>query len=199
MAKEKDAPPAAPEEATSEGQAPKKKIPTKLLIIIAAVVLLLAGGGGAAWFFLGSEPAETETGEAEAPVKAPEAKTKAKGKEKDKEKDKAAKAADKNPPLFITLEPFTVNLQKEAGDRYLQVGLIFAVPDEKASDKIKLYMPVVRDRILLLLSSKGVEDLITVEGKNKLAEEIVAESLKAVPGSNTKTIQNAHYTMFVIQ
>ena len=197
MAKEKDAAPPAPEETSTEEQAPKKKIPTKLLIIIAAAVLLLAGGGGAAWFFMGSESTETPTAEADTSAKASEAKTK--GKDKDKGKDKAVKAADKNPPLFITLEPFTVNLQKEAGDRYLQVGLIFAVPDEKASDKIKLYMPVVRDRILLLLSSKGVEDLVTVEGKSKLAEEIVAESLKAIPGSNTKTIQNAHYTMFVIQ
>ncbi len=134
--------------AASEGEAkPKSK---KLLLIIIAV-LVLGAAGGAGWYFTkDSQP----TIEAQAePVQA----------------------------KFIALEPFTVNLQRETGDQFLQVGLTLKIvePDQKAmpsmEEKIKLVMPEIRSRLLLLLSSKYPSALAPAEGKKKLAQEIIAE------------------------
>lgn len=107
-----------------------------------------------------------------------------------------ARPATPSPPVFVTLDQFTVNLLPEESDQYLQVMLAIKVADNSAVDAIKLHMPEVRDRILLLLSSKQTSDLITVEGKQKLSKEIVAETRALVP---QEKVMNVFFTSFVIQ
>jgi flagellar FliL protein len=73
--------------------------------------------------------------------------------------------------VFVTLEPFVVNL---AGDvqHYLQVGIDLRVVDGHVTDQIKVHLPEIRNGVLLLLSSKSVEDLSSVEQKNLLRAQI---------------------------
>ena len=131
-------------EVPAETPAPKKSGGKKGLLIIVAVVgvMLAIIGGGGAWFFLGH-----------------------------KSEPHAAQAKPGSPPLFVTLEPFVVNL---AGDvqHYLQVGIDLRVVDNAVSDQIKLHLPEIRNAVLLLLSSKSVEDLAGVDQKNRLRDEI---------------------------
>ena len=172
----KNAAPAAAEETA----APKRK--SRLFLIIGLVVLLLVaiGGGGAAWFFL----------RAPAPGAAPGTP----GAVAD------AKHADTKPPVFVTLEPFTVNLQQENGDHYLQAGIVFQVADQKAVDAMKTYMPVIRNRILLLLSSKTPGDIASLDGKKKLVTELVAAARESVPGATPERgIDGAFLSSFVVQ
>ena len=171
----KNAAPAAAEETV----VPKKK--SRLFLIIGLVVLLLAAvGGGAAWFVL----------RAPAPGAAPGAP----GAAAD------AKRPDTKPPVFVTLEPFTVNLQQESGDHYLQAGIVFQVADQKAVDAMKTYMPVIRNRILLLLSSKTPGDIASLDGKKKLVTELVAAARESVPGTTQERgIDSAFLSSFVIQ
>ena len=96
--------------------APKKS--KKLLIIILAVVLLVVLGGGAAFMLL--KKGDHEEGDEEV------AEETAKPKKKDKKKD--AQAA----PVFVNMEPFTVNLVPETGDQYLQVVLSLEIEDAAA-------------------------------------------------------------------
>jgi len=129
-------------ETQSEPVSPKKGRGMPMLIIV-AVVMLLVGGGGA-WFFLGHKKSSHGV---------------------------QAKPAHDAAPIFMTLEPFVVNLAGDA-QRYLQVGIDLRVADASVSDQIKLHLPEVRNGVLLLLSSKKVEDLATVEQKNQLRSEI---------------------------
>ena len=158
------------DEAAESVIAPKK---SKLKLIVIALVILLAGGGGAAYFLLGKK----------APSGAAEV------------KHEAAKA-----PVFATLEPFTVNLQQEASEQFLQVAITVQVSDEKAMEEVKLYMPQVRNRILLLLSSKKASEINTADGKKKLAEEIAAQ-IRAPFSKESKPqeVDNVFFTSFVIQ
>ena len=73
--------------------------------------------------------------------------------------------------MFVTLEPFVVNL---AGDvqHYLQVGIDLRIVDDHVNDQIKLHLPEIRNAVLLLLSSKSVEDLSSMEQKNRLRDEL---------------------------
>lgn len=150
--------PGKPAPAESEVVAKPK---SKLIFLIAAGVLVLgAVGGGAAYFiYSGAKDAAKE----HAPV----------------------------PPKFIPLEPFTVNLQKsEEGEKFLQAGITLKIANLNPAfeEKIKASMPEIRSRLLLLLSSKRDSELISIDGKKKLAREIISET-NAVLGLRTATIR----------
>ena len=131
----------------AEAAAPPKPSGKKGLIKLALIgVLVLGAAGGGYWYW--SHRAHEEPSEAK-------------------------KEAPK-PPVFMPLETFTVNLQLVDSAQFLQTGITLKVADEKVVEEIKLQMPVVRDRILILMSSRKASDLLTVDGKRQLGEEIVA-------------------------
>jgi len=144
-------------DAPAEGNASANAKKSPLLLIGVALFALVVGGG-AAWFFLGHKT--------QPPAGAAEAKPK-----------------HTSAPVFVTLEPFVVNL---AGDvqHYLQVGIDLRVVDTHVPDQIKVHLPEIRNSVLLLLSSKRVEDLSSVEQKNQLRAEI-REAVNQLLGINT--------------
>lgn len=104
-------------------------------------------------------------------------------------------------PVFVTLEKFTVNLPSaDEVDHYLMVGVDVVAEDQKAADAIKAHMPEIRNGLLLLLSSRTVEGLATLDGKKKLSTEIVKqvnEPLHLKEGE--KAALDALFSEFVIQ
>ena len=50
--------------------------------------------------------------------------------------------------------------------------------DPKTADTIKAYMPAIRSNVLMVLSHKTSTELLTREGKDKLAKEILRESVR---------------------
>ena len=135
--------------APAEESAPPRKRRGKLLLLLLAG-LVLAGGGGGAWFFLLRTP---EAGGEQTASKAPPAK-----------------------PVFVNLEPFTVNLQPESGEQYLQVVATLKVLNDATSETVKTVMPEIRHRLLLLLSSKKASQIASVEGRQRLSEEMRYET-----------------------
>jgi flagellar FliL protein len=147
-----------------------KKKKSKLMLVLVLLLVLGGAGGGGAWWFLG------RAHEAE------------------------AKPAAVKPPVFHTLEPFTVNLAEENGDHYLQVSVVFQVADEKVVDQVKVYLPVIRNRVLLLLSAKRPSELSSAEGKQKLVDELVGAARASIPGTEAdRGITGAFLGAFVIQ
>ncbi len=169
---------AAPANAAPEGDAPKggKK---KLIIIGVIVALVLAGGGGAAVFMMKKKAADAAAAAA-AEDGGDEADS---GDHGEKSHKAAAGGHDKGEhgaPTFVPLDPFTVNLTDKDSDRYAQVGLSLQVDDPHLGDELKNYMPAIRNAILLLLSHKSSEELLSPEGKEKLAQEIRRDAAKAM-------------------
>jgi flagellar FliL protein len=111
------------------------------------------------------------------------------------------KPAEKKAPVFVTLEPFTVNLLQESGDHYLQAGIVYQVDNEKTVDAMKTYMPMIRNRILLLLSGKKPAELAQTDGKQKLVNELVVVARESLPegGGADRGVTNAFLSAFVIQ
>ncbi len=138
----------AQQDDASEGAAkPKGKKP----LFIAIAVLVLAIGGGAGWYF-----------------------TKGEGDHGEPAKKSAAERLEQ--VKFIPLEAFTVNLQRgEEGDQFLQVGITLKIDDSALEERIKLAMPEIRSRILMLLSGKRAAELVPVSGKKQLAQEILLD------------------------
>ena len=148
----------------AEAAAPKGGGSKKLIIIIAAVLVLVLVGGGAAVMLLKKKP-PAEDGEdgaetTEAPAKA------------------KAHAKSDHPPTFVPLDPFTVNLADKDVDRFAQVGVTLQVDDPKFADQIKAYMPAIRSNVLMVLAHKTAAELLTREGKEKLAKDIMRESVR---------------------
>jgi flagellar FliL protein len=144
-----------------------------LFIIVGAVLVLVIGGAGA-FFMMGG-----------------------KGK---KGEDHAEEKTEAKAPTFVVIEPFVVNLQQESGDQYLQVAMTLQVPDGPTAEALKLYMPQVRSRLLMVLSSKKASELLTSEGKRKLTDEIIDQLGEPFSGKGKgPQITDVFYTSFVIQ
>jgi flagellar FliL protein len=153
-----------------------------LIIILAAVLVLGLGGGGAAWFFLHGSGGE----EAAEPVK--------------KESSKKKKKKEEHPPEYLAVEPFTVNLQPETGDQYLQVAFTLQVDGPEQAELIKTNMAKVRSRVLLLLSGKKASEINTVEGKQQLAGEILAAVQAPFDAhGDDQEVTDVLFTSFIIQ
>ena len=138
------------------------------------LVLLILGVAGASWFFL-SKPHEDKHEEAPS--------------------EEHAEAA---PPIFVDLTTFTVNLQPDG--QFLQANFSLQVATEKDSENLKLYMPQIRSRILLLLAGKTAEQLANQEGKNNLINEMKDLVQQPLAASHTAIkVSNVFVTSFIIQ
>lgn len=158
MAKTASAP--APQDPPAAADAsPKKKRGKKAVVVAAALGTLVAGGGAAGWYFLGAaHEADAEASAPAAPVK-------------------------KAPPVFHNLELFTVNLQDADGDRYVQLGVVVELAGNDALEAVKAHMPIIRNDVLMLLSSKKASELATPRGKETLAREIAAAARRPLPAA----------------
>ena len=155
----------------------------KLIIMIVAAILVLGAGAGGGWYF--SHSAQAEHADEEAP---------AKEHKKKKKKDPAAK------PEYVPIESFTVNLQPENGEQYLQVQFTLQVAGAEQATLVKDNMAVVRNRVLMLLSSKKASEINTIEGKQQLATEIksaVTEPFEK--DGDEQDVSDVLFTSFIIQ
>lgn len=164
--------------AAAEGAAPgggKKK----LIIIGAVVAFLLVGGGGGAFFMMKKKAADEAAATAAAEQDGGDEEEDSGASHKGAAKSHA-KAEHGAPPTFVPLDPFVVNLSDKDSDRYAQIGLSLQVDDPKLADELKTYMPAIRNTILMLLSHKSSEALLSQEGKERLAEEIRRDAARAM-------------------
>ncbi|MES2890163.1 MAG: flagellar basal body-associated FliL family protein [Pseudomonadota bacterium] len=182
---------AAPADAVAVAvKAPGKK---KLIVILAVVVLLLgAAGGGAVYFMKKKAAAAAAAAEADGGEPAEEAK----------------EAKPTGPPTFVPLEPFVVNLADKGADRYAQIAVTFQIDDPKFAEQLKLYMPAIRNSILMILADKTSDELLDRAGKEALAAEIMEEALRPMhlgsdAGKTGDKVQNpirkVHFANFIIQ
>ena len=150
--------------ATATDAAPPKG-KKKLFIIIGAAVLVLVLALVAVLMLTKKPPEDAEEGGAAAKPKAAAP---------------AAKRDPKAPPVFVPLEPFTVNLADRDAERYAQVGITLEVTDAAVGEQMKLYMPAIRNNILMAISEKTAAELQTREGKDKLAGKVQRETSRAL-------------------
>ncbi|WP_432738609.1 flagellar basal body-associated FliL family protein [Maridesulfovibrio sp. FT414] len=96
----------------------------------------------------------------------------------------------------VTLPTFVVNLADPLGRRYLKLGVDVEVVSEEAVAELSKKEPMVKDTLILLLSSKTYQDLSSMESKILLKKEIVDRLNQILGGS--KVLQ-VYFTDMVIQ
>jgi flagellar protein FliL len=156
--------------ATDADTAPPAKGKKKLIIIIAVAALVVLGGGGAAVMMMMKSKAAAAA-EAEAEEGADEAAP---------VKKAAPKRDPKVPPVFVPLDPFTVNLADRNADRYAQIAVTLELNDPALEAQIKTFMPAIRSNVLLAMADRTAEELLARDGKKQLARRIVHETSRAL-------------------
>jgi flagellar FliL protein len=171
----------AKEAKNEAAEAAPKKSPRKLLIVIILllVVILLLGGVGAFFMLRHSASADDEEEVVTEPVKKKSA-----------------------PPVYVAMEAFTVNLTPDPVDQYVQLVLSVEVTDAQEGERIKTYTPKIRNNVMMLLSSKKAAELLTTEGKEKLAAEIRDQMNQVLAPNAAKgegPVKEVLFTSFIIQ
>lgn len=182
------------DEGTPEAGDKKKSGKMLLIIIIVVLVLVLVIGGVVAALMMGSSDSESGDG----------AKKEASAHgEKSASKEGSAATGETHLSeggtevgLMFPLEPFTVNLLSESGRRYLKVEMNMEMEGEELSPELEEKKPIFRDIIIRQLSSKSLEEISTLKGKEKLKEDIVAEINTRLKDGKVK---NVYFTDFVVQ
>jgi flagellar FliL protein len=103
-------------------------------------------------------------------------------------------------PIFVALEPLTVNLLPNGRSRFLHVGVTLKVADAKSQGQVAQYLPEVRSRVLTVLSNREADTLVTPEDKGKLAGDILAVlNQPLTPSQPAQKISNVMFTTFMLQ
>lgn len=129
---------------------PKSK--KMLMIVVLVVVLALAAAAG--WFVL--------------------AKKNAAAHDEEEEEEVAAVVETSGPPTYLPLDNMVVNLADPGGERVAQVGVTLELGGALEIERVKAYMPTIRSDVLMLVSQRTADELLSKEGKEKLAEDILA-------------------------
>ncbi len=171
----------ADEKAVEEG-AEEKGGRSNLLVLVLAVVVSMAAGGGAVYFLLG--PASAEPAEDAQPTE-----------EAGGEAAQEAQAADLAARTY-SLEPFVVNVQGEAYPRYLKVTIDLQADSPETVAEIESHLSQIRDAVIVLLSSRRLEDITDFEGKAVLKEDLL-DRLNAL--LDRGRIEAVLFSEFVVQ
>jgi flagellar FliL protein len=160
---------------------------TVILLLVVSLLLLVTIAVGTTLFLTGAFGKDAEMAADETEVA--------------KETAKPAKTPKGGPAKYFPMETaFTVNLDGEDSGGYLQLTLEVMGRDEAVFEQITAHMPMIRNQLVLLFSSKRVSDLVSRERKETLRKESLTEIqnvLKAETGS--PGIEAVFFTSFVMQ
>jgi len=98
---------------------------------------------------------------------------------------------------LVSVGEFTTNINDVAGTRFLKVEVFVEVSEEnkKAAAEIESYMPIIKDSVLTILSSKTAADLDT-NNREKIKLEIKKDLNRKI---GSEVIQNVYFTSFIMQ
>lgn len=188
MAKEEQAAAEAPVEGGSK---------KKLFIIIGAAVLVLVIGGVVAFMMLGKGGKKKEGADAHgAPAAADGGHGAAASPPAAGGGGHGGAAGAPGVSTVFSLEPFIVNIYDGQDLRYLKVKIELEMSNAAIKPELEGRLAAIRDAILVVLTTKTLQEVQDVQGKNQLREEILAAISKIVAQGKVSKI---YFTDFVVQ
>ncbi|MEA2100397.1 MAG: flagellar basal body-associated protein FliL [Campylobacterota bacterium] len=184
----------AEEESTEEeGTQEKKKSSNMLMIIIIVVlILIILGGIVVALLMMGGDDEEVVATQQNAPQAQSRQATQPRVDANFFNNSKKLSEIG----ILYPLDSFTINLKSDAGRRYLKTTISLELEGEELSLELDANAPVLRDRIIRILTSKTLEEISSKKGKQKVTLQII-DTLNAMLSDGK--IQGIYFTEFVIQ
>lgn len=148
----------------------------KLLWVMIILVLLSSGGAAAAIYMVMNQNGNGNAAEAQV-------------------------EPERQSPIFLDIEPFTVNLESDrAGARLLYTGITLRVGNEESKQILDEHMPQVRSRLLTLLSGKQASELTSPEGKKALSQDIITALNEPLAENQAPLdLREVLFTEFIVQ
>jgi flagellar FliL protein len=95
--------------------------------------------------------------------------------------------------------PLVVNFEDGSVVRFLQISMEIMAHDEKAIDSVQRNHPVIRNNLLLLMSNRNYQSMMTREGKEKLRQEALTEVRAVQKKEGSPDVDDLLFTSFVVQ
>ncbi|MWV12580.1 flagellar basal body-associated protein FliL [Pseudomonas sp. L-22-4S-12] len=165
----------------TDGDKPAGKSKLKLIILIVVALLLAVSlSVGATLFFLGKQ----DDGKPEADA------------------EQAAETTPvKKSAIYEQIAPaFIVNFNYQGRQRYMQVSVALMARDQAELDALKVHMPVLRNRLVMLFSGQDYAALITPVGKEMLRQQATTTVQELAQKETGKmVVEQVLFTNLVLQ
>ena len=186
----------AEEEKSEQEEVAEKKSNKMLIIIIIVVLILIIAIGAVVTVLLMSGSDESSSSYSKSPQAKERSVTKEKTRRSSMSDDFEDSRALNDIGILYPLDTFTVNLKSDAGRRYLKVTMSLELEGEELSLELDAKAPVIRDRVIRILTSKTLEEISSKKGKQKVSEQII-DTLNSMITDGR--IRGIYFTEFVIQ
>jgi len=180
---------------TPSGEKKSSKI---LILIVGALLLLLAGGAGGYFFFMhqaSQDDQQSEHGDAKAHDK--------KGEEAkhDEHAEDAKHEEVAEPDVYYEIpSPFLVNFPPGSSAKVIKINIVLLMKGDSSVAMLKKHEPMIRNNLLMAISTLGADKAKTREGKEALKALMLSEIgkvLEKMAGKNTA--KDLYFTEFVMQ
>jgi flagellar protein FliL len=101
--------------------------------------------------------------------------------------------------FFAIDPPLVANFEEGSVVRFLQISMEVMARDPKALESVQKNMPLIRNNLLLLMSNRNYQTLMSREGKEKLRAEALAEVRAVQKKEGGADIDDLLFTSFVVQ
>lgn len=101
---------------------------------------------------------------------------------------------------FLPLDPpLVVNFEDGSAVRFLQISMEVMSKDPKGIESVQKNMPLIRNNLLLLMSNRDFQAMMSRDGKDKLRLEALTEINKIQKKQGGEEIEDLLFTSFVVQ
>jgi flagellar FliL protein len=136
----------------------------KPIILIAIAVLNMISMGAVAFILWSSHKAEQKKPKIDDVIEGVH--------KEDSERDPASVNKEDIVGKLIPMETFLVNLAGSRGSKLVKMNIELELENEAVMSEIEKRKPQIRDIIIIILSSKNYDQIVTKEGKDALRDEV---------------------------
>ena len=109
-------------------------------------------------------------------------------------------AGGKGAAVYFAIDPpLVVNFEDGSAVRFLQITMEVMAHDPKAIESVQKNIPLIRNNLLLVMSNRNSQSLMSREGKEKLREEALAELRAVQKKQGGSDVDDLLFTSFVVQ
>jgi flagellar protein FliL len=100
---------------------------------------------------------------------------------------------------FAIDPPMVVNFEDGSVVRFLQITMEVMAHDQKVIDSVQKNIPLIRNNLLLLMSNRNYQSMMSREGKEKLRQEALTEIKAVQKKQGGPDVDDLLFTSFVVQ
>jgi flagellar protein FliL len=111
-----------------------------------------------------------------------------------------AEGGSGKPSLYYAIDPpLVVNFEDGSAVRFLQISMQIMAHEEKAIESVQKNVPLIRNNLLLLMSNRNYQSMMSREGKEKFRQEALTEVRAVQKKEGSPDVDDVLFTSFVVQ